>query len=144
MTKAALAVLILVGALTTAGCSSAAQSAPAPADKPTPSETTATATFEPVVPDATAQAEAPTEGKPDEAEFLRANRASLHGVDSITDEQLLAAGYESCRQVAAGALPDDVEVFAEAAPGEPVENWNDANLAGIATVTLCTEYSITN
>lgn len=142
MKKAALAALIAACVLTAAGCSSAAETTAAAVSAPAASESTPAATFEPLVPDATEQAEAPGEGEPDEAEFLRANRASLHGVESITDEQLLAAGYESCRQVAAGTSPDNVEVFAEPAPGEPVENWNDASLAGLATMTLCTEYNI--
>lgn len=144
MKKAALVVLVAACALVTAGCSGAVEMAAGPASMPTPTEATATESFEPLVPDATEQAEPASDGAQDEAEFLRANRATLHGVDSITDEQLLAAGYESCRQVAAGTSPDDVEVFAEAAPGEPVENWNDANLAGLATMTLCTEYNISD
>jgi hypothetical protein len=139
-TRALGAVLVV---LALSGCSAESEeSAPAaesaaPTATPGPIELPSSA----ATPEAT---EAPSGVIEDgEAIFLESSRKGLHGMDDVSDAQLLATGYYACDLVAAGESPDDVDVISGSAAGEPVPEWNDAALAGLATQTLCVEYDIT-
>jgi hypothetical protein len=77
-----------------------------------------------------------------ETEFLRATRASMRGMEDATDAGLVAAGHQACESIAGGTPADQVDVLPDSMPVEIVEGWNDRNLAGLATQTLCTEYNV--
>lgn len=129
------------------GVAAAASSAPAPA-----------ATSDAVTPAAAASASAtPTpsaapwpysvadEG---EARFLEAVKApdTIQGVALPSDAELLTAGREACEQLANGAAYDSIEVITD--NPNPVfvhgirgSATNSRNLVGLASETLCTEFS---
>jgi hypothetical protein len=128
-------VALALVALVLAGCSAEASEAPSQAriaQAPDESPAAQPSTDTPDYIDADA----------DEDEFLRASRAGLRGMDESTDAELLAAGYDSCQQLSGGTEVGDVEVFPEVNPAEIVENWNDEAVAGLASETLCTEFSV--
>lgn len=106
-----------------------------PSSTPTPSETPWTY----------------TEVDNGEATFLGAIKSpyTINGIDMPDDEQLLADAREACRQLASGVTFDSVAVIADdpnpdVTNGQRVHATNSRQLAGLASETLCTEYSQLN
>lgn len=106
-----------------------------PTDSPTPSPSASPAQYT-AVPNA-------------DAIFLKAMHTDgfLVGITIPTDDELLADGRTACDNLARGIAYDHMTVIAEdpnppASPSGPGTSANSANLAGIASETLCTEYSI--
>lgn len=139
-------VFALLVVLALSGCSAAAvESAPTgERAAPTASATAGPIDLSTVTPDPVSTEAASGVIENGEEIYLKATRSGLHGMESVSDAQLLATGYYACELIAGGESPDDVDVIQGAAAGEPVPEWNDAALAGLATETLCVEYNQSN
>lgn len=76
-----------------------------------------------------------------EAVYLRTTRATMHGIEGLTDAELIELGDRACGQLREGIAIEDVAVMPGPAAGEPVVGWNDENLAGLAAQTYCVEFN---
>jgi len=111
-------------------------------ETPSAEESSGAASSARMAPSADEADQALTELTDAEVEFLRANRASLRGMEGAADADLLGAGWGACAQLAGGTAFEDVAVLPTMMPEEIVEGWNNENLAGLATQTLCQEYDV--
>jgi hypothetical protein len=134
------------------GCSAAssiAPSEPEPSGAVASAEPTVKPSPAPLVVGADAPTAAPTptaSGVLDggEAMFVAQVRDSLYGLESVTDEQLIAAGWYTCEQIDAGAKRSTLVALSGESGSEPAPGMNNATVMFAAIGNLCVEHNNTD